>query len=1117
MKTKILLPLLFLFVSVFPVQGQSTLWKIGTANQNYREFALSGDGYTPFKSDGFFVVGDSDPSTDWPFVHPGPIDGWAGSRTHTFTILFGVGSLESGVCRLIIDLVDTHSSQAPLVNVIINDNFFQQKLPMGAGDESIKGQPAKGKHFQMTVEFPSHMLHPGNNEIEIVNSSGSWFLYDAIALETPSAYTSTPVKGYIELGPCTIEPAILKVDGAHRQNLLMTVKYAGGAKRVEWWYNNSMMSILNLTPGIHQYRCQIPEIIQEQNFTSSLKVNKKDIASSQGWVKPTGHKTIYILPHSHTDIGYTDIQTSIEEKQVENLREGIRFARETADYPEGAGFVWNVEVSWAADLYLNRLGEKEQEQFFDAVTKGWISINGMYLNELTGLCRPEELLRLFRYSTQLAGETGIPVDAAMISDVPGYTWGTVTAMAQAGIRYFSVAPNYFDRIGDILVQWENKPFYWVGPSGKEKVLVWIPFKGYAWSHTIPELNDKNAADFLSQLEKLDYPYDIAYMRWSGHGDNSVPEPQICDFVRDWNAKYAWPRFIISSTSEAFRAFESAYGSMLEEVRGDWTPYWEDGAGSSALETGINRNTADRLTQAAALFALTDPKSYPSKEFDEAWKQTLLYSEHTWGAWCSITDPENKMTVEQWDIKRGYAEKAQQMSIDLLHKVVHPNPKTVPVKVIVSNSCGWERSEPVILPASQSVGIQSVLDESDRPVPFQRLQSGEMMFIPPSIPGWSQVVFTLSSKPSKEPSSTSPIIHQNVLDNGLLRVELDPATGNILSLFRQGIQGNLADSGSRDQMNQYLFLEGNDLNNLQTNSACHIDIKENGPVFGILEVRSTAPGCRELVRRYSLAAGMDYLMIENRVDKERAPMPEKIGDWYLAQNKNKESVNFAFPFHVPEGVMRLDLPIGSMVPWQDQMPSACKNWFTVGRYGDISNDEYGVTWFTLDAPLVEVGEISATLLGSQTDPTIWRKEVKPTQTLYSWAMNNHWGTNYRQYQEGVVSFRYAIRPHATENQAEAYRIATGLTQPLVVQSSPANHFSAPFILDGNDLVPISLKPADNGTGYILRLYNPNTTRHSSLVTSHSFRFYLSNTQEQKLKELGTKIDLDGMELMTIRIE
>jgi hypothetical protein len=66
--------------------------------------------------------------------------------------------------------------------------------------------------------------------------------------------------------------------------------------------------------------------------------------------------------------------------------------------------------------------------------------------------------------------------------------------------------------------------------------------------------------------------------------------------------------------------------------------------------------------------------------------------------------------------------------------------------------------------------------------------------------------------------------------------------------------------------------------------------------------------------------------------------------------------------------------------------------------DVSNEEAGVTWVSQDAPLIEVGEISTTKLGSQTNPNIWRKRIEPTQTFFSWVMNNHWGTNYRAYRE-----------------------------------------------------------------------------------------------------------------------
>ena len=129
--------------------------------------------------------------------------------------------------------------------------------------------------------------------------------------------------------------------------------------------------------------------------------------------------------------------------------------------------------------------QAEREELIDAVKKGWVGLNGMYANELTGLCRPEELVQLFRYSIELGKQCEVRVDSAMISDVPGYTWGTVSAMAQAGIRYFSAAPNFFDRIGTFMVAWQDKPFWWVSPSGNEKSgFSGVPWTGYAMSHVL---------------------------------------------------------------------------------------------------------------------------------------------------------------------------------------------------------------------------------------------------------------------------------------------------------------------------------------------------------------------------------------------------------------------------------------------------------------------------------------------------------------------------------------------------------------------------------------------------------------------------------------------------------
>ncbi|MBM3891817.1 MAG: hypothetical protein FJ388_22100, partial [Verrucomicrobia bacterium] len=344
------------------------------------------------------------------------------------------------------------------------------------------------------------------------------------------------------------------------------------------------------------------------------------------------------------------------------------------------------------------------------------------------------------------------------------TWGTVTAMAQAGIRYFSVAPNYLDRIGDILVQWENKPFWWIGPDGQSKVLVWIPFTGYAMSHRYRVMSPQLVEEFSAALEKRDYPYDIAYVRWAGHGDNAVPDPVICDFVRDWNAAHAWPRFVISSTSEAFRAFEKRYGEKLPQVRGDWTPYWEDGAASSAAETAMNRASSERLAQAETLWAMLDPKRYPAKRFEEAWNNVLLYSEHTWGAYCSVSQPANPFTADQWTIKQSYATVANLQSRQLLSDAsVARDPVATPVArhsvagnnksdesrhgvagyVDIFNTTSWPRSELVLIPHEISEGRNFVTDDQDQPVPAQRLITRELAVFVRNLQPFSGRRYTLT--------------------------------------------------------------------------------------------------------------------------------------------------------------------------------------------------------------------------------------------------------------------------------------------------------------------------------------------------------------------------------------
>src|ERR1700761_8357760 len=323
--------------------------------------------------------------------------------------------------------------------------------------------------------------------------------------------------------------ALLRKEGALFQPVEITLDNHGSGGQAITRVEGQEVDRRQVQPGSNIFGVYLKPVTAEQNVAVTVELNGATQTQAME-LKPVRRMLIYALPHSHHDLGYTDLQANVEEKQIRNITRGIELARQTAGYPEGSRFVWNLEVLWGADLYMRRGSEAARAELIDAVQKGWIGINGSYANELTGLCRPEELLQLFHYSGQLGRTCNVKVDSAMMSDVPGFSWGTVTAMAQAGIRYFSAAPNYFDRIGNFMVTWQDKPFWWISPSGKEKVLFWVPWTGYAMSHVM-KLGDDLVSKYQDRMDDIHYPYDISYIRWSGHGDNAEPDAELSDWIR----------------------------------------------------------------------------------------------------------------------------------------------------------------------------------------------------------------------------------------------------------------------------------------------------------------------------------------------------------------------------------------------------------------------------------------------------------------------------------------------------------------------------------------------------------------------------------------------------------
>ena len=871
--------------------------------------------------------------------------------------------------------------------------------------------------------------------------------------------------------------------------------------------------------GILETEILLPpgEIKEKKVIKVILNTSKLNIDTTFT-VLPAKFLTLYFLPHSHTDIGYTHVQEEVMKLQWENFEKAIELCRKTDSYPDGAKFRWNSEVLWAVESLLKNAPEATRKSFIEAVQRGWIGLDGMYANMLTGLCREEELMHIFDASNKIRKEIGCKIETAMITDVPGYSWGTVTAMAQNGIRYFSVGPNYVptmpnqgDRVGYVHEAWGDIPFYWLSPSGNERILYWSTGKGYSWFHRwikdkLSVCGETPVFEYLQELQTKEYPYDISYLRYTIGGDNGPPDDEMPDFIRKWNEKYAWPKLRISLTAEVFKALEEKYSKVIPVYKGDFTPYWEDGAASSAKETGINRHTADKLEQAGVLWTMLRKERFPEEKFYNAWQNVLLYSEHTWGAHNSISKPFIDFVKMQWERKQRFALDAQKMADSLMTEAVSPvasNSNNIE-SFHVFNTSSWTRSGLVTLPSNWNIGDRILSDFKGKQVILQKLTTGEFVFIAKDIPPLGSGIYYFKTQPKKSKTSQSGIrITDNMLANNFYEVVIDKSSGNIISLLDR--RNNINYAGS-EGLNGYYYT-GKNAENIRTDKNIRISVKENGPVLSTLLIESDAPGAKTLLREITLYSDLDLIGIRNVIDKEIVT--------------EKENVRFGFPFSVDSGDATIDLAWGLMRPEKDQLKGSNKNFFTMQNWIDINNGNNGITLFSRDAPIVEIGGMNGEKWMSAPNRP-WTVTYTPSTLVFSWVMNNSWHTNYRAYQEGTTEFSYALKPHAEFKPADAKKLAEELCRPLipVPAAGKARSYSSLFTIDNNSVVVASIKETSDNSFIMIRLFNTSGEPANARINWETLKpqsVFLSDPGEVTMTKTGDNITFKPFEVVTLKIK
>lgn len=957
---------------------------------------------------------------------------------------------------------DVYVNDQKLLTFTTTPNHQNPTWTFAAADSSrivfqrTKIDAANDAHGLAFLRLPVSKLQPGAPvKLKVVGqaqNSNDWYMTFKFSFEEK-----------VDVNPM---PFILK-DG--KQPIVLTALHFGKDQPFKVQVNRKENYTFTVKNGVNNFDIPVAAVQKEDSVHIQVSAGKQIMANRYIHLKPVTHRVLHFIHHSHTDIGYSHLQPEVEKIHIKNIDDALHMIEATKNLPAEARFKWNIESLWAVEIYVKQAAPAQKEIFFKAVKEGSICLSGLYANILTGLSEPEEAFHYTDYAAQLRKQYGVTINSAMMSDIPGVAWTTVTGLAKGGISYFSSGPNFMgethpyggDRVGHFVKTWGDKPVWWVSPSGEEKVLFWTAAKGYSSWHGTPiggvfDKGAKKIAGYLDELNANNYPYDMVQWRYNIVADNGPIDSTIPGFVDQWNKKYSSPKIVLNTTDKLFEAFEQKYGNSIPVVKGDITPYWEDGAASTAYEEGRNRVNSLRLQQLTTLYAMLNAKEYNAPGFYEAWKNILLFHEHTWGAHNSITQPDIPFVTEQWAIKKQFmldaGKQINALEKNLLAAITNPGSK----RIAVFNTSSWMRSGPVSVPAA--VDGKSVKDAAGKKWPLQKLSNGNYVFMANNVPALGTAVYTITDEEPGEIKNTFSVT-DHTLANDKIKIEWDNY-GSITSLTEGG-SFNFAGSFNNQGLNSYWYVPGVKPTDAVTNQPVQVKLLENGPVVISVLMISEAPGANRLERKISLFAGSNEVMIDNMIDKKAI--------------REKEGVHVGFPFNSSLNNVTLDAGYGSMKYLADQLPGSNMDYLYSRRWLDLSKADKGIQWMLLEAPFIEPGNIIDEEQTINQAHKEWNSTGAPTATWFSYVMNNYWHTNYKADQEGVSNYRYVLKPHGMFSYSETEKAGASFSQPLLALpvNEDAIFADGLFELSNNRVVVTCVTPQEDGT-IVIRLYNPEAS-------------------------------------------
>lgn len=987
----------------------------------------------------------------WPSFHVSKADPDGGYQTYTYTVRFSMAQPED--CALQLGVI-VSTPRLPSIRLSVNGSEgCVYPFPAPSRDKEIR--PGHALHAaiynrqDLRVFIPGTLLKAGENTLSItaedelpelmVTNREAVARLDRMADACGWHYGALSLeRGAVEEPGAEVRPTVLY---ARRGDMLMErvdvtltppagLQDVSGSLRLIWADGETVVPYHMEANafGSYTFSCWIPDGTGEVQYALSGAVTQ------QGTFRPCRKWHVYITPHAHTDIGYTHRQSEVAERMSRNLDTALETLRQKPD------FSYILDSAWALDDYLETRDPARRQELLEQVKAGRIGVPSNYVDLLTQTASLEDLIHNSDFSEGLLSTAGLRADRVDMVDVASATSAYPTILSGMGVKWMLHANNQdrgpFRLNGNLH---RHSPFWWEGPDGS-RILVWLSrmyceLKKVCGSPGSIPAAERGLGMWLMDYEQSDYQPD-AVILYGMEADNTDIDVRMADFVSRWKKTYVYPQLIPSNGSSFFE-YVSAWSDAFPVYRGDEGGWWEDGAASSLRESVAIRRAQDGLKCAEPLesFAtMLTGGQFPLRQYDEAWKQVVLFDEHTWGSFMSQADPESLLQQDSWAFKKAMSDSALNRTNALLSRsasrisllwnnggreVVVYNPYSFPVS-------GWALVE--------IAKHESVCDAEGREVRWRVVNittsQKQILLQVDELPGYGYRRYTL--RPGKPEDvggwcRSLTAAPRTVLENDWYRVTVDTELGEITSLYDKELQRELC----RAPMGELLYAMGGEGSMLRGN---HAGLRRDGArvthAFLPSEARTEETA---LDQRVVLTgeAFRGHATVTFTLPRDRKELLLRY-DYDKAATTAPEAVYVAFPFQAGEDAPVLsDSQIG-WVDWQkDTLPGCCREWLPLQTSVLVRDQDCTMQLASPDAFLFTV---NSPVMGK------WRSDLNVRGgQIYSYVLNNYWHTNYLGEQGGLFTFRYAITSAREIAPEQAFRFGWTHRRGLLAQRMSYQEF------------------------------------------------------------------------------